>query len=359
MRRITAIALAAFCCNATHAADFNLELGGAIGGGDVRDAFNADFFTLDARYYFQAVSDSDGPYREAAFVNPASSIALGYANNESERIAFETDSETWQLQGRYHSRSQGWYVSAGLSREESDARVGPQVFSEQDNPSLVPVSIFQRSITSSQTDTDSDNYSLALGYYVGAKTTLSVAYTRIERDADRRTTSCFTNFPPAEAGAPLDCFTSPFSTRMEGEANRWQVVGRHLRKLGHMHLALRGRVGYQKSTSDFERRSSRDSLIDPAESLPFFDIDNPQSVSVTSEGWNAAAEITLYPRNDLGMAISYGYTDIEDVKTKAYGAALEWFVTRSVSVALRYTETDFDNNRGSSDSVALRISGRF
>lgn len=332
---------------------------------------------MGARYYFKAISDSDGPYQEAAFIHPASSIALGYGTNESERIALETDSKTWQLQGRYHNRSHGWYVSAGLSREESTSRVGPQgIFAALDNPSIVAgATLFQQPITSSQTDTDSNYYSLGLGRYFGASTTLSLGYTRIESNADRRSTSCFTDSLITDVGTPLNCFDSPFSTRIDGETNRWQVVARHLRELAHMHLALRGGVGYLKSSSDFERRFSRDNLGEPFEaininsdtapgpigaaSLPFTDIDNPQTVSVTREGWNATAEITLYPRNNLGLAISYAYTDIEDVETKAYGTALEWFVTCSVSVALRYTDTDFGNNRGNSDSTALHISGRF
>ncbi len=162
---------------------------------------------------------------------------------------------------------------------------------------------------------------------------------------------------------------------MDGKANTWQVSAKHLRDVAHMHLALGGRIGYFKASSDIERRFSGnpgsgvfdqtmlDSEIDvdvigDGSSL-FTALDNPQSFSVTDEGWNAAAAVTLYARNNLGFTINYDYTDVGASKKKAYGAAVEWFVTRSVSVALSYTDFDFDNDKNRSDAIALRIGGRF
>ncbi len=96
--------LAIACCSAAQARDFNVGLNGVLAGGSVVDVFDTDVYSLDAQYYFQAVSDSDGPYREAAFINPASTIAVGYANNESEQFLSETDSENWQLQAQPFAR---------------------------------------------------------------------------------------------------------------------------------------------------------------------------------------------------------------------------------------------------------------
>lgn len=97
--------LAMVCCSAAQSREFNVELAGALTDGSVVDVLDTDVYTLNAQYYFQAISDSDGPYREAAFIHPASSLGVSYASNESERLFLETDSESWQLRGRYHNRS--------------------------------------------------------------------------------------------------------------------------------------------------------------------------------------------------------------------------------------------------------------
>ncbi|MGI9287244.1 MAG: putative porin [Pseudomonadales bacterium] len=115
MKRISvvAVALAVLCCTVSHAREFNVALGGSVSGEDFGDAFDADLYTVDARYYFDAVSDSDGPYREAAFINPASSIAASYSGANFDSTDNDTESDEWKLRGRYYNRSHGWYVSVG------------------------------------------------------------------------------------------------------------------------------------------------------------------------------------------------------------------------------------------------------
>lgn len=380
MKRTAVVLLTILYCAVSHAREFNLELAGTLSGEDFDHAFNADVFTIDARYYFHAVSDKDGPYREAAFINPASSIAVSYGSAELDEADSISESDDWQLQGRYFNRAHGWYISAGFGQGESDTREGPQVPNQAVDVlggSIVPL---QQALIVLETDADSKNYSLGLGRYFGSRTTLDLSYTRNEIDADTRLTSCFDVLPLNFFSQPLDgllCSPSPFITQAETETDHWQVAVKHLGDVAHLPLALRGAIGYLKSSTETELRFSgnipvaepgirialsADDFADliALDPFPFTGaIAIPQPTSFTDEGWNAAVDVTLFPRKNLGITLAYDYADIEDIQTKTYGATVEWFITHGVAVSLSYTNIDFDNNFGSRDSVALRLSGRF
>lgn len=385
MKRITVFALAILCCTVSHAREFNVALGGSVSGEGFGDAFDAGFYTLDARYYFDAVSDSDGPYREAAFIHPAGSIAVRYESTESHQKDIGADSDNWQLRGRYYNRTHGWYVSAGIGRGESDTRVGPEVPDSVLQAPDTPVfrfidagsASFSQPLIIAKTDADDKNYTLGLGRYFGARTTLDLSYSRGETDADMHSITCFDDLPLnifsfSEPLAGLRCLPSGFVTHADTETDRLQVTAKHLGEFAHMPLALRGEIGYLKSSMETEPRfqnSIARVAIDPSsidfdlivDAVPLTGavVQFPQLTSFSSEGWNTAADITLYPRNRLGLRISYGYEDIENFQTKTYSAALEWFITHSFAVSLSYTDIDFENSLDNNDSVALRLSGRF
>ncbi|MGI9287245.1 MAG: hypothetical protein ACR2P1_17815 [Pseudomonadales bacterium] len=262
-------------------------------------------------------------------------------------------------------------------------RVGSEIpAAVLDDASVIPVfgifgtvEPFQPPLITLETDTDSKNYTLGVGHYFGPRTTLDLSYARSEADADTRSISCIDDDLPAnifnDFSSALQCFTSTQVTRAETETDSLQVTVKHLRQVAHIPLALRGSIAYLKSSTETELRFSNSFIavaVDPAiidfgfiiDAIPFNGaLAFPEPTSFTDDGWSTAVDITLYPRKNLSVTVAYDYADIEDRQTKTHGVAMEWFITRSFAASLSYMNTDFDNNFGNSDSVALQLSGRF
>ena len=90
-----------------------------------------DVFRLDGIWYFNGLSDNDGPRSRAAFLNRASSLSFGYSRDDSSSSFVDNSpnpftsnldgtSDAYALGLRYVNRESGWIGLAGVSTIDGD-----------------------------------------------------------------------------------------------------------------------------------------------------------------------------------------------------------------------------------------------
>lgn len=144
--------------------------------GSFSSSTDTDTINLLGTWYFQGLSDVDGPRSEAAFLNRASSLSFGYSYGDGSSVSqtsgtqfpsslyiSDTRSESFSLAMRYVVPGSGWYALAGVSRLEID-----------DNRLWNGVSFSRKS--------DANSYNVGLGKYIGENTAVDLTIARTEVD---------------------------------------------------------------------------------------------------------------------------------------------------------------------------------
>ena len=114
-------------------------------------------YNIGGTWYMEAVDTSKGPLGEAAFLDHASSISLGFADDEvSINGADDPDAQVYNVDMRYVAEGPGWKLSGwlmevGYQRTEND-------------------------------DANVDTWSAGIGKYIGQNTSLVALYENISVD---------------------------------------------------------------------------------------------------------------------------------------------------------------------------------
>lgn len=133
------------------AGSYQFELAGTYNNIDI-EGIDTDTYGLIGAFYFNRVDDSVGPIAEAAFLNKASSLNLGYATSKTDVGPFNIDGDAWQFGGR-------------------------GVFGEQ--------GILQGSYTKADVEGfNTDTFNIGGGAYLDDHSTLLVSYRFVEDEFD-------------------------------------------------------------------------------------------------------------------------------------------------------------------------------
>ena len=114
------------------------------------DDTETDQFSVGGSFYFQPVDTTKGPRAEAAFLDHASDVTLGYTYSEVDDNGIDIDGDKYNVSGRYVTQG-GFIFEAGYERDE---------------PIEAEIDIFR----------------LSAGYYLTENTSLIVDY--VDADAD-------------------------------------------------------------------------------------------------------------------------------------------------------------------------------
>jgi hypothetical protein len=160
--------------SATAHADYRWEFGAGYAAGEIDyetknpktidDDNDTDIFSVSGTWYMETVDTSKGPLGEAAFLDHASSISLGFADGEIDiDAADDEDGQIYSFDSRYVAEGPGWKLSGWL------VDIGYQRF-EPDEEEV-------------------DTWSLGIGKYIFQNTTLVLGYDNVNinngGDADR------------------------------------------------------------------------------------------------------------------------------------------------------------------------------
>ena len=109
------LALAAALLASMSAANaYQTEVGASYENTDF-DAGDLDTFAIGGKYYFNPVSNSTGPLAEAAFLNRASNIGLGYANASGDG---DEDIDAIGVSAEYYIPNTQFYVGGSINRTD-------------------------------------------------------------------------------------------------------------------------------------------------------------------------------------------------------------------------------------------------
>lgn len=147
----------------TAQADYQLEVSGTYARGELESSGGADgdqdTIALEGSVFLQPVDTSKGPLGEAAFIDRATSVSLGYGYSEVEfDSGSDFDLSLFNVSGRYVIHDGGWILEGGYDYDEIEADGG---------------------------DSDSDSYTLRGGKYIADNTTLILGWTYSEDDGNR------------------------------------------------------------------------------------------------------------------------------------------------------------------------------
>lgn len=164
-KKTAIIAAIGLALSATAQADYRWELdaGYAHGKADSKirntgdnqsNNNDTDVGALNGTYYLETVDTSKGPLGEAAFLDHASNITLGFSDGEVDLTGGgDEDGQTYTFQSRYVAEGPGWQLSGwlvdlGYERQEPGSR-------------------------------DIDVYNLGIGKYITPNTTLVLDYQKL------------------------------------------------------------------------------------------------------------------------------------------------------------------------------------
>lgn len=114
------------------------------------DDTETDQFSVSGSFFFQPVDTTKGPRGEAAFLDHASDVTLGYTYSEVDDNGIDIDGDRYNISGRYVIDA-GFIFEAGFERNE-------------------PV------------ESEIDTYRLSAGYYLTNNTTLIIDYADADVD---------------------------------------------------------------------------------------------------------------------------------------------------------------------------------
>jgi len=115
---------------------------------------DADIGGVEGTFYLKNVDTSKGPLGEAAFLDHASNITLGFTDGEVDLTSGgDEDGQTYTLQSRYVAEGPGWQLSGWLV----------DLGFERQEPG----------------DQEVDLYNLGIGKYITPNTTLVLGYEKV------------------------------------------------------------------------------------------------------------------------------------------------------------------------------------
>ncbi len=132
--------------------------------GNVGDSNDTDIYNIGGTYFFETVDTSKGPLGEAAFLDHASSLSLGFADGDLDISGGDdADGQTYNADMRYVAEGPGWKLS-GVIVDVSFERAEPG-------------------------DREVNTWGLGVGYYITQNTTAVLNYEDVNinngGDADR------------------------------------------------------------------------------------------------------------------------------------------------------------------------------
>ena len=249
--------------------------GGTIFNSGSRDT---DSLSIVGNWYFDGLSDADGPRARAALVSRASSLSFGYGRTEQTGVSFLTNddptlpitpldfsltqtSDLFDIDLRYVDADSGWFGSVGVQSSNENLR------------GFVDESI------------DATELRLGVGRYVGENTTFSIGVG-----------------------------VADFGTADGGEASVFEISMEHLGDLGrNWQYAID--LGYDRTDGDF---SDVDALSAAFSLYPTRDIEFGVAV-VDTTGF-----------------VGLGRTDV------GYEGFASWFVKPNIQLSARYRVDDVD-----------------
>jgi hypothetical protein len=308
---------ACFAAGAVQAAEFSWEPSGVANEVE-QDSVDADRLSFGLTYYFDSVDDTRGPLALAAFIDPATRISVSFDRAKGSVPdpqapftfpVFSTGDATtdeYSVAGRYVLPASKWYFGGGYTHGDGDPP-----------PRFTPI------------DGDIEGYGLVVGKYLGADTTLELAFD----SSDVRT-----DLNPS-------CTVAPCSVQaIETQSDAWSIAAQHVWRGGPVAYSLWGRFARTEASVAFET------------ALP------PSTVESDFRPWDqysVAGEI--FPTQKLGFRVGYSWWDGKNgPSVDVYDLSATWFATHKVGIALTFSQqrmrsgSFYDN-----DATALRIVGRF
>jgi hypothetical protein len=153
-KKTAIVAGVALAISASVQADYRWEVGAAAERTNIDVDFDdgdIDKAAIDGTFYLDSVDTSKGPLSEAAFLDHASNVSLGYVYTDADDIIEDLDGDEYKIDGRYVTDSAGWIFEGSYQRNEPN-------------------------------DAEIDTYSLGFGKYLTDATTLIVSYAEADVD---------------------------------------------------------------------------------------------------------------------------------------------------------------------------------
>jgi hypothetical protein len=322
--------------------EYSWELFGASTRTELDVLSDTDRALVGATRYFSPVEDGTGPLPLAAFLDPATRIAVAASREMQQSHAIGPGSEDvpdlvtrrdeFSVAGRYVFPRSKWYAGGSYARPDLEP---PQELLD--------------------TAADSDSYGVLLGKYLGAATTLEL---RAERTEDR------------SEGPALFCIVGQLCgvggrTTTETRTDDVSLAAMHVRTFRRLTYALSGRVA--QASGDVVLHQSEFTIPFPFQPpSPVFGVVPRITIPArTTElslprrrSYTAGAE--LFPTPKLGLRLGYTRFDDDTAADDAYEASATWFFRRNIGVDLGYSRqsTDASATFRHTDSAAVRIIGR-
>src|SRR5262245_35760664 len=153
---------ACFAAGTVQAAEFSWEPSGVTNEVEQNSA-DAERLSFGFRYYFDSVDDTRGPLALAAFIDPATWLSVSFDHENGSRLGLftfplfltpvDTTTDEYSVAGRYVLPASKWYFGGGYTSGDLDPP-----------PRTQPI------------DGDIEGYGWVVGKYLGADTTLELAF---------------------------------------------------------------------------------------------------------------------------------------------------------------------------------------
>jgi len=340
-----ALALAVAWSVNAQAETFHWEVAGSGARTELDPLFETDVSAVTGTYYFGGVEDAEGPLALASFFDPATrlSVALRREETSSHPLGAPStvvvpdlvgEADEYSVSGRYVLPSEKWYFGGRYGAGDAER----------------PLSLTE--------DSDSHEYGLFAGRYLGAATTLELSLGRDEDETKGRGIVC--------VGMPLLFCAAliPRTTRATTDTSALDFL--HVRKFRELTYTVSARVAETSGGVVIQSESFQLPLPPFLPSPPFGPSPGVTVPARTDEFhlprfrvYSAGGE--LFPTQRLGVRIGYSRWDGEGSIDDAYDLAATWFVTRNVGLQFSFARqrADDDADFRDTDSAAVRVTGRF
>ncbi|MEJ2444251.1 MAG: putative porin [Exilibacterium sp.] len=167
---VLATVIALLTASVSYAETYQVELEGGYTSiesdfDDIDLEPDGDGWELGATYYFSPVNTDKGPLAEAAFLDRASEVSIGYSDSEVDLLGGKLETDAYLFGGRFVDISSGWTFSANYTAVEDDILV-------QQGQNLFAL------------DTEIDIWALSVGKYIGEGTEVYLSYANRDVDLD-------------------------------------------------------------------------------------------------------------------------------------------------------------------------------
>ena len=292
----------------THAEEYSWQLSGVARRGETRNLVR-DSWAVDSTYYANPLDDGDGPFALASFLNPTTRVSAEASKSDLKTdrgFDIQDDPTAYRLSGAYVLPGQKWYVGASYARSDAGD-------------------------TGFFTRTDSKDYGVEGGVYIGVNTTLELGLDRFQQGW-KTDPSC----PPTECigfGFPLD-------TEMTTDSVGFEVF--HLRRFRSLTYSLQGSV--YKSEYESEVR-------------------DPLTSSTLQLGGGAALRTysvagELFPTKAFGVRLGYTQAESRGYDGHSYDVTATWFFKPRFAIQLGLSHERLELGPDETESAAIRFIGR-